>query len=209
VAILLLTGAVGLHTLWQVKRCRQPIRGNAFLLTVCVVGVSLLCLTIAGEEASWGQHFFGWGTPEGWRALNDQHETNLHNIGSWADQKPRAVVELTVMGLGIGWPLLGWIVPTLGRSRLRVLLPPRTACPTAVLAAVVALPDRLPGWFGPRLLELFPRPSELQEVYFYLFFAICMFAGRGRLLEQLREQSAAETPAQSLPVGAHDHRRAA
>ena len=32
----------------------------------------------AGEEMSWGQHFFGWGTPEKWTEFNDQQETNLH-----------------------------------------------------------------------------------------------------------------------------------
>ena len=46
-------------------------------------------LFFAGEEISWGQHFFNWQTPETISALNDQNETNLHNMSSWLDQKPR------------------------------------------------------------------------------------------------------------------------
>jgi hypothetical protein len=34
----------------------------------------------AGEEISWGQHFFGTHTPEWLSKINGQNETNLHNI---------------------------------------------------------------------------------------------------------------------------------
>lgn len=33
-----------------------------------------------GEEVSWGQRIFGYGTPEGLKELNTQQEFNLHNI---------------------------------------------------------------------------------------------------------------------------------
>ncbi len=33
-----------------------------------------------GEEASWGQHWLGFGTPEELKSLNAQQETNLHNL---------------------------------------------------------------------------------------------------------------------------------
>lgn len=35
---------------------------------------------ILGEEISWGQRLFGWGTPEALEEINRQAETNLHNI---------------------------------------------------------------------------------------------------------------------------------
>lgn len=49
------------------------------------VGLWMLLGTIAtfyfaGEEVSWGQHWFGWGTPETIGEINRQHETNIHNI---------------------------------------------------------------------------------------------------------------------------------
>ncbi|WP_025896830.1 hypothetical protein [Sneathiella glossodoripedis] len=57
--------------------------------------LGLACLYFAGEEASWGQHWFGWETPESMKKLNDQGETNFHNMSSWLDQKPRLLVELS------------------------------------------------------------------------------------------------------------------
>jgi hypothetical protein len=35
---------------------------------------------VAGEEISWGQRVFGWGTPEALDEINHQGETNVHNI---------------------------------------------------------------------------------------------------------------------------------
>tara|TARA_B100000575_G_C22979614_1_gene565306 strand:- start:155 stop:928 length:774 start_codon:yes stop_codon:yes gene_type:complete len=47
-----------------------------------------------GEEISWGQHFFKWNTPEIFNELNNQNETNLHNISNLLDQLPRSLVIL-------------------------------------------------------------------------------------------------------------------
>ena len=47
-----------------------------------------------GEEISWGQHFFKWNTPEIFNELNNQNETNLHNISNILDQLPRSLVIL-------------------------------------------------------------------------------------------------------------------
>ena len=54
------------------------VRARPLVLTVTIIG-ALSCLYIAGEEMSWGQHFFHWNTPEYWAELNRQEETNLHN----------------------------------------------------------------------------------------------------------------------------------
>tara|TARA_Y100000996_G_C22376347_1_gene583198 strand:+ start:26 stop:778 length:753 start_codon:yes stop_codon:yes gene_type:complete len=45
-----------------------------------------------GEEISWGQHFFKWGSPILFQEINNQKETNLHNISNLFDQLPRALV---------------------------------------------------------------------------------------------------------------------
>jgi hypothetical protein len=69
------------------------------------------CVYFAGEEASWGQWWFGWETPAALAELNDQGEANLHNVSSWLDQKPRALVELFVVLAGVVGPLArraGW-----------------------------------------------------------------------------------------------------
>ena len=45
-----------------------------------------------GEEISWGQHFFKWNSPIIFQEINNQKETNLHNISNLFDQLPRALV---------------------------------------------------------------------------------------------------------------------
>lgn len=45
-----------------------------------------------GEEISWGQHFFKWDSPKIFQEVNNQKETNLHNISNLFDQLPRALV---------------------------------------------------------------------------------------------------------------------
>ncbi|MGH8531847.1 MAG: hypothetical protein ACREV1_03740, partial [Gammaproteobacteria bacterium] len=52
-------------------------------LNLWVPLIALACFYFAGEELSWGQHLFGWATPEYLNRINDQGETNIHNISSW------------------------------------------------------------------------------------------------------------------------------
>lgn len=48
----------------------------AGLYVLLAIGIIFLI----GEEISWGQRLFGWATPEAYKAINKQEETNLHNI---------------------------------------------------------------------------------------------------------------------------------
>jgi len=70
-----------------------------------------LVLLIAGatyfalEEISYGQHMFGWGTGDTWKELNDQEETNLHNVHALFDQVPRALLTLGILVGGVVYPL--------------------------------------------------------------------------------------------------------
>ena len=83
------------------------LTGKFFLVLYC-----LGCFYFAGEEASWGQHWFGWETGEYFNAVNDQQETNLHNTSIWLDRIPKAIVSLSIFIGGIVVPLYfrfsGW-----------------------------------------------------------------------------------------------------
>ena len=140
--------------------------------------VTLGCFYFAGEELSWGQHFFGWGTPEYLEQINDQEETNIHNISSWFDQKPRLLLEL--------WVLIGGVVmvvvkrgPTTGNYAW--FWPTLECFPTALLAILVRLPERIKSLFDIEQLPLELRFSEPQEYYFALFLLLYLAVARQRL----------------------------
>lgn len=64
------------------------------------------CIYFLGEEISWGQHLGNWETPDAWKEINDQDETNLHNISGWLDQVPRTVLTIGIIFGGVIYPLL-------------------------------------------------------------------------------------------------------
>ncbi len=138
------------------------------------------CLYIAGEEASWGQHFLEWSTPESWQEINDQQETNLHNVSSWLDQKPRALLEIGVVVGGILIPLLALWRPAIRQGALGIILPPLLCLPVALLAEITRATERVGEALGGTSI-VFPRASEVQELYFYLFILFYLIVLRQRL----------------------------
>ena len=155
------------------------LEGRLFLrLWVGLAAVA--CFYIAGEEASWGQHFFDWSTPESWQEINDQQETNLHNVSSWLDQKPRALLELGVVVGGILIPLLALWRPAIRRGALGIILPPLLCLPVALLAEITRATERMNEALG-AMGNIFPRASEVQELYFYLFMLFYLIVLRQRL----------------------------
>lgn len=137
---------------------------------------ALGALYFAGEEASWGQHYFGWSTPEALAAVNQQQETNIHNIGGIFDQFPRTVLSLGVLLGGVVLPILrrrrhgAWVE---AEGSMRWLLPTVVCLPTAVLATLVSLPEKAIEAFGrevPDLIEI--SPGETKEYLFGLFLML-------------------------------------
>jgi uncharacterized membrane protein len=84
---------------------------NNRLLYLWTIGWCLALIYFAGEEASWGQWYFGWETPESVAVANKQQETNLHNMSSWLNEKPRMLVEFWIIIAGIILPLLFTVKP--------------------------------------------------------------------------------------------------
>jgi hypothetical protein len=144
--------------------------------------LGLACLYFAGEEASWGQHWFGWQTPEMMGELNDQGETNLHNMSSWLDQKPRLLVEISAL---IG----GVILPILRRRKGIVYLPgtwqyyfwPTWVClPVCLIVGLIKIPDRVIGAANiPYPFNL--NVSETQELFVALAFLVYLLSVAVRL----------------------------
>lgn len=173
--IILVPGILlGCYTLARYRsRLPHPI------VALWLLAWTLACLYFAGEEASWGQWYFKWGTPEHIAALNDQAETNLHNMSTWLDQKPRALVELFIFIAGLLIPLWRWI----NKGR-RVLVKGFLAqwegwlyAPQAlILPALFFALTRVASWF-PQTQKSFGN-SELREfavAYFLSFFLISFY----------------------------------
>jgi hypothetical protein len=151
---------------WRARRELGQPRVARWWLTLTFV-----CVYFAGEELSWGQKIFHWETPAFIGELNDQNETNLHNISSWFDQKPRLLFELWVLTAGIVVPARRAMQGvTYARSQWQCWFWPTAVCvPSAVLAVASMFPERIKDLFGLPPFPVEMRYSEVQEFYFSLF----------------------------------------
>ncbi len=138
-----------------------------------LLGWVLACVYFAGEEASWGQHYFRWAAPEALQGLNDQSETNLHNIGTWFDQKPRTLVELWMVFAGLLVPLIHRFRPQAlwaNRDWARWFWPSAIGMPAVIaflFSLVVALVAKKTGRADLHYLG----SNELREFYIAAFLS--------------------------------------
>lgn len=157
----------------------------------CVIGVRLLicvrspwlklwyfiaalgCFYIAGEEISWGQWIFHWTTPTEWARLNDQDETNLHNMSTWLDQKPQALLQIGVLVGGIIIPLIKHFAPHKLPQRFAPIYGDMILLPTALIALVLKIIDTLADMkLGISIFHFFWRISEVLELFIYYFVTL-------------------------------------
>lgn len=128
----------------------------------------------AGEEISWGQHFFGWGTPEPWARINEQAETNLHNTSPLFNQLPRTLLTLAALVGGVVAPL--WIrsrdLAFAAGSVPAWLWPTMVCLPSAALAVAISWPGKLLRATGIDQQGLDIGPGETKEALLGLFIMI-------------------------------------
>ena len=179
VVILILAIVAGLLAFRRRRSLPNPWLGRWLLL------LTAGCVYFAVEEVSWGQHFFGWQTPDTLNTINDQRETNIHNISSWFDQKPRIILELgTLIGAVIFpiWALRTGFAPDPGRDWRYWFWPSLVCFPAAVLAVTIKLPKRFHGLFDwPRPPPLDIRLSEVQEYFFAVVLLLYLWSFYVRL----------------------------
>ncbi|MEM7519241.1 MAG: hypothetical protein AAF368_20235, partial [Planctomycetota bacterium] len=139
---------------------------------------ALGCIYFGGEEASWGQHWFGWSTPEALAEANKQQETNLHNLdGIWnalLDKLPRNLLTLAALVGGV----IGAVVlrkrrraEGLNFSTVRDWVWPTMVClPAALGAVLVSVPEKLfeaADKEVPRVIDI--SPGETKELMLACF----------------------------------------
>lgn len=156
------------------------VRKRPFVFTVTILS-ALSCLYIAGEEMSWGQHFFHWNTPDYWALVNRQGETNLHNTYAVFEKWPRAILEIGVFIGGLLVPLAAAFDPRVRANRLSLFLPPAALVPTAIAVFSFKYLDvaQQKGY----LHTLVQRPSEAVEFYLYFFILAYLVLFERRIRE--------------------------
>jgi len=137
------------------------------------MGVFLLgAIYYAGEELSWGQHYFGWGTPEQWTEFNDQQETNLHNTSAIFDQIPRTLLSIAALIGGVLIPIFRKYknhIPN-KNAYLDWLFPTYVCLPAALLSLLVSWHEKVYEFLEvgiPAVLDI--RAGETKECLLALF----------------------------------------
>jgi hypothetical protein len=135
--------------------------------------ITLACFYFAGEEISWGQHLIGWDTPESIKEINDQGETNIHNMSSWFDQKPRLILELSILFGGIIIPILVKLFGyTFNNNKILYwIIPTIKLVPIALITISIKGLDRFQ-YFNYKHYEDGASLTLFQDIYFSLFYGI-------------------------------------
>jgi hypothetical protein len=168
--VVTLGAVVAFVTLLKINLKKDP-----FLFTWVLIA-GLACVYISGEEVSWGQHFLNWDTPSYWARVNDQQETNLHNTTSWLDQKPRLILMIGIVLGGIVFPLLQKFKPGTLPEKFSILYPSAALMLVAILTIGPYLVDKL--------VNIFERVSEVQELYMYYFVLLYLIMLRARITQK-------------------------
>lgn len=171
--VLLLMGVI-LGSLYLIRRYRDVLHltPRLFLFFFCLGGIYF-----AGEEASWGQHWFGWETGEYFAAINDQHETNLHNTSEYFDRIPKAIVSFAIFLGGIALPLYlrrkEKVIDC--RESMWWLFPTWICLPTAVFAVTATWPSKIERFTDWKFyFDGAQKMKELYIAYFFLLFIVSL-----------------------------------
>lgn len=156
----------------------KVVKGSR-LLWFAVLFFGIAAFYIAGEEHSWGQHFFNWNTPSYWSELNRQQETNLHNTSAWFNQRPKLLFDNAMFVGGLVVPFIQLWTGAFRQPLLALLTPSLAIAPAAAIALAFKVVDDLgKDVFGS---PLFTRPSEVVETFQYLYMLYYVIVLRRRL----------------------------
>jgi len=150
-------------------------------LLILIAGAAYFAL----EEISYGQHMFGWATADSWKELNDQGETNLHNVHALFDQVPRALLTLGILVGGVILPVYRYFrhIP-LAESNRFYWQWPTLDCVTVGLLVILIRP------FQTIVDTDVISTGETKELLFALFILLYCVS----LHSRLRLKSAARSP---------------
>ena len=169
---------VGIYYAFRALR----LSGGCRILFYWIILLLLGSIYFAGEELSWGQHLFGWETHETWKAVNDQGETNIHNVSAVFDQWPRFLLTMAVLFGGLLIPLYNYLRGIeLYRDRLAYWFLPTPVCvPASLFIVVIKLVDIVANTFSV-FLQLDVSSGELKECLLAVFIMLYLISLKSRL----------------------------
>lgn len=136
-ALGLLAASVFAFLLWRHERRTGGPRWR----TLAYLGLAIVFFVAFGEEISWGQRILGIETPESLEGINDQGETNLHNLST---SKTNTLFQVFWLVMGVLIPLASLYEPARRRLiRLVPILPVPLAIVFLANQAVIKLADEL------------------------------------------------------------------
>ena len=146
----------GLLLLVVAARLWRGMNGRQFRLgTLGIAVVGAASLFFAMEEISWGQHIFGWETPESMREFS--HETNAHNS------------EIPIQSLGSLFIVFVFVVLPIGWSLKNHMNLPGSLRPMIAEAPVVVCTSFAFVWKGFKEIYRVVVP-DYEDVEFYINF---------------------------------------
>jgi hypothetical protein len=133
--------------------------------------LALCCLFAAGEEISWGQRLFGFGTPHDLASVNNQDELNVHDVVEVQGKFNGLLAAASLYGLAAPWVV-----------RRRVVIVPPAALSAAFFVMLVYTTGR--ALFFPHPHYELAKYSEWGETCFSAALAVFGFLA----LRVLRER---------------------
>jgi hypothetical protein len=121
-ALSLLASSIACIVLWR----RVHRRGDwPFIRRLSLLGLAALFFFGFGEEISWGQRIFGYGTPEAVGQANTQDETTVHNLAVFSGEFDMDhLFQLFWLVMGVVIPVLAlWARPRRFLRRFVPILP--------------------------------------------------------------------------------------
>ncbi len=171
--VLFLFAAIGFYIANLARANRPGLPATLkFWLVILIIGSTYFML----EEISYGQHLIGWDTADSWKELNDQDETNLHNVHPIFDQIPRGLLTLAILVGGVILPIYRRFRKIeLAESNRLYWQWPTIDCVTVGLLVILIRP----------VLSMFDadfiNTGELKENLFALFILLYGVSMHGRL----------------------------
>ena len=168
------------------RHALQLWRTGPSLAAVLMSIFTLGCLFLLGEEISYGQHVFGWASPEYFQAHNTQSETNLHNLEFVNKGRMKWLLLFGIFLIGVVLPLgFRWYgaPERVTRSALAPLLIDSMVClPTAAMAMGMHVLVKLLYWsYGFEFHDAgfidMRETTELYIAYFLFLYPLALLRG--------------------------------